>query len=285
MVGGTHCGQREHNEDCFLADSTRGLALVADGMGGYACGEVASDIVRQALQQGEEYEPLPVLIKRADDLIRQAVLEDPEKTGMGSTVVAFRACDTSYQLAWVGDSRAYLWDGQLKQLTRDHSHIELLLSRALINEAEAACHPKKHVITQAVGACTDKELQVDTLEGRLARGEQILLCSDGLIDQLSDGELAAILAAAETPQLAIDQLIAAALEAGARDNITAVLVTALQGRSANHVAPVAIASPGGERIRPPVTQVDGRFFAKAWGRLSWLALTVLLVAVVAWFWL
>ena len=239
--GGTHPGRRKHNEDCFAVDDTLGLGLVADGMGGYACGEVASCMVKDTVVDAmNQQQGLSEAIVRAHFSVKDACVEDPTKQGMGSTVIAAKAHENDYEIAWVGDSRAYLWDGQLKQITRDHSYIESLIETGEITPEEALSHPNKNLITQAVGAAGQGGLEVSVIHGRLADGQTLLLCSDGLVDELTDIEIARIIDGFETSQAAIDPLIDAAVEAGGRDNITVVMATAQGGTADSSLEPEVI---------------------------------------------
>ena len=227
FFGGTHKGNRKHNEDCFAANNELGLGLVADGMGGYACGEVASDLVRKTLVDAlVQKQGLSEAIVRAHYLIRAEAKQDENKKGMGSTVVAAKAQGNDYEIAWVGDSRAYLWDGALKQITRDHSYVESLLVAGSISLEEARTHPNRNLITQAVGAAGEEGLEVSTINGRLAPGDVLLLCSDGLVDEVPDVEIAKMISRAQDSSRLVDQLIGAAFQAGGRDNISVVLAVA-----------------------------------------------------------
>lgn len=227
IIGATDPGRREHNEDSFVADSSLGFGLVADGMGGYACGEVASDLVQQTVHQAVKSDvDLSEAIRSAHDIVIDSANADPSKKGMGSTVVAVIFADTDYTIAWVGDSRAYVWDqlaGSLKQVTRDHSYVEALLSSGAISAQEALNHPHKHLITQAMGVAGEDGLVIDSVKGRLAAGQKLILCSDGLVDEVEDREIAHILATTDSPDEAVNKLILTAVNAGGRDNITVVM--------------------------------------------------------------
>ena len=226
VAGATHTGIREHNEDTMVVDEALGFGLVADGMGGYACGEVASEIVKSTLYEAvANQEGLVEAIARAHASIREAVQEDKSKTGMGSTVVAIKFSGSDYEIAWVGDSRAYLWDGELKQISRDHSYVESLVSSGAISIDEAMDHPNKNLITQAVGAAANDGLEIGLVQGRLGAGQQILLCSDGLVDEVKDADIAHLLNVAQPMEQTLEQLVSAALEGGGRDNITVVLMS------------------------------------------------------------
>lgn len=147
------------------------------------------------------------------------------QSNMGSTVVAMRLeGDNAYEISWVGDSRAYLFDGELRQLTRDHNPVSELLARGEITPEQAASHPQRHVLNQSMGVSGSIVVQPSIVSGRLLTGQQILLCSDGLTNELDDDSIRAELAHHSTLRDQIDALINAALRAGGRDNITAIVV-------------------------------------------------------------
>lgn len=223
--GATHVGQRHHNEDAYLLNPEQGLAVVADGVGGHQAGEVASAITCEVIQRevtaGHSIEEG---IRAANREVMAAVAQGRGKAGMASTVVVARFSDNDYELAWVGDSRGYLWDGQLKLLTRDHSYVQALLARGQITLAQARNHPRRNVIVQAIGLQDDSKLQVGVNCGRLEPGQVLLLCSDGLSDVLDSGELSDILAADRPLRERCEALVETAVNAGGRDNITVVLL-------------------------------------------------------------
>jgi protein phosphatase len=220
-------GVRAVNEDRFVAEPALGLAVVADGVGGRVAGGYASELLcRTLINSRYRNQSLAEGISRGHADILEESRADPLKQGMSSTVVAVAFDHYDYQLVWVGDSRAYLWDGQLKRLTRDHNYLESLLDAGDFSEEELLDHPEGHLITQAVGARNVDALRIDQLCGRLGQGQKLLLCSDGLSDELSEMAIASILCQAETDQQALDYLLSQALKAGGRDNITAVLVSA-----------------------------------------------------------
>ena len=169
----THSGLvRETNEDAFWADSTIRLWVVADGMGGHRAGEVASAIVikeiPRSIQNGKS---LSEAISVAHLAIRDAAARGEGGWNMGSTVVAARLEGLHYQIAWVGDSRAYLWNGvELLRLTKDHSYVQLLLDKGLISEEEVYSHPSRNLIAQGlgVGGVDGETIKVDQVEGELS---------------------------------------------------------------------------------------------------------------------
>jgi protein phosphatase len=218
---------REHNEDNLRSLPEKGLWLIADGMGGNEAGEVASALVIETvpnlLNQGLG---LKEALLQTHYRVHRAVKDGLGERGMGSTAVALQLNAESYEIAWVGDSRAYLWNGSsLIRLTRDHSLVQQLLDSGKISQEEAEKHPQRNVITQALGAAM-KEVRVDTVKGHLAKGDRILLCSDGLNSELSDYEIAVILSRETSCQELSDRLVEAAIAKRGSDNISVVLVNA-----------------------------------------------------------
>ncbi|WP_019529446.1 PP2C family protein-serine/threonine phosphatase [Dasania marina] len=213
---------RDHNEDAILADANAKLWVVADGMGGHACGEVASAIVLKTIKASAKIgQGLVESIQKAHADVKAAAESNINAKGMGSTVVAMSYTGNSYTVAWVGDSRAYrLRKQKLQLLTRDHSYLELLKDNGLTEEA-AREHPKRNIIVQAVGV---GELSPDTVEGEFKSGDRYLLCSDGLNDELADDEIETILNSEQnTPEL-IDTLVERALHHGGRDNVSVIVI-------------------------------------------------------------
>ncbi len=209
----SHVGlRRQLNEDTYYGDGELGLWLVADGMGGHACGEVAT--------------PLPQAIRIADEEIIRASRRRNDSLPMGTTVVAARVQGHRFEVAWVGDSRAYLWrDGKLAQLSQDHSYVQELIAQGSLTVEQARAHPHRNVVTQALGVTDPAHLNVATMTGELRPGMQLLLCSDGLTEEVDDRSLAQTLAQADcSAQECVDTLVAAALDGGGSDNITALLV-------------------------------------------------------------
>ena len=219
---------RSHNEDCFRTEPELGLWLVADGMGGHKGGETASaiaaDFIVDKIKAGE---PLEKSIAQAHHAIKQASKEGKGPEGMGTTVVALRIENNTYEISWVGDCRAYLWDGlTLKQLTKDHSYVQHLVDTGVISLSESANHPYQDVLIQALGAADIENVNVETINQQFHQNEQILMCSDGLTKEVSDQGIAETLALGLEEQKKVDLLIQTALKNGGRDNITVMLVSA-----------------------------------------------------------
>ncbi|WP_187276389.1 protein phosphatase 2C domain-containing protein [Parahaliea maris] len=230
--GASHVGQRKHNEDAYLLDAPQSLAVVADGVGGHQAGEVASAITCEVIQRevnaGRSIEDG---IRAANREVMAAVAQGRGKAGMASTVVVARFSDSDFELAWVGDSRAYLWDGQLKLLTRDHSYVQALLAKGQITLAQARNHPRKNVIVQAIGLQEDDKLEVGINCGRLSPGQVLLLCSDGLSDVLDSSVMSEILGSDRPLRDRCETLVETAVRAGGRDNITVIVLPGVAAHS------------------------------------------------------
>ncbi len=222
----THTGLvRANNEDSYLYLPEYQLWAVADGMGGHEGGEVASAIaissLKTAIASGQD---LIAAIQYSHHAIEQAARDGLGAAGMGSTIVAIQIKNDIYKIAWVGDSRAYLYRSALTCLTKDHSYIQRMLDQGLISDSEIENHPYKNVITQALGE-TDKPITVDRVEGKLQDGDIFLLCSDGLSGKVSAHNIARVLGKpAETLSEKARCLVQQALDAGGDDNITLILL-------------------------------------------------------------
>ncbi len=223
----SHVGlRREHNEDTYYADAELGLWLVADGMGGHEHGEVASALARDTVvREISEGAPLAQAVQRADEEIIHHSSKKAEALPMGTTIAAIRMQAGDYEICWVGDSRVYMWNGELKQLSQDHSYVQELISQGAITHEQARTHPHRNVVTQALGVTDPQSLRVETIRGTLAPGIQILLCSDGLTEEVDDKDIATVLARQDlSAQECVDHLILAALDGGGSDNVTVILI-------------------------------------------------------------
>lgn len=224
----SHVGlRRELNEDTYYGDAELGLWLVADGMGGHDSGEVASALARDAIvREVRAGKPLAEAILRAnEEIIRQSRRRN-ESMPMGTTVVAVRVSPAHrFELAWVGDSRAYLWNGRLQQVSSDHSYVQELIDQGQITPEQARSHPYRNVVTKALGVTEPDKLNIETVTGELRLGMGILLCSDGLTEEVDDGMIAKAVAQKDiSAQECVDHLVAAALDGGGSDNVTVVLL-------------------------------------------------------------
>ena len=234
--------QRSNNEDTVFASAKTGLWIVADGMGGHAAGEVASaivtDTVHRHVLQGCD---LVSAIQKSHDEILSASRAGVGGHGMGSTVVALLSRGLRYEVCWVGDSRAYLYnpapatqtgdentwgqaDAALRQLTTDHSYVQMLYQSGAISAAEMQNHPEKNIITQCLGSVELEQVEVDRVCGDWPPNSLILLCSDGLSDVVRAAELTQILSADISLKDKADWLVQAALDGGGKDNITVLLI-------------------------------------------------------------
>jgi PPM family protein phosphatase len=239
--GATHAGKvRANNEDALLVGEGRDetLFVVADGIGGFEAGEVASRIAVDVLKELAPGASFEAAISEANRRILVAGRGDERLSGMGTTVVAVRFGGTRdepvAQVAHVGDSRAYLLrGGSLRPVTEDHSLVAELVRSGDLTRDQAAEHPQKNLITRALGA--DEEVEVDTAVLPVEAGDRFLLCSDGLSDMIPETRLGEILAEAPgDPEKPARSLVSAALDAGGADNVT-VIVVDVKAETAPHV--------------------------------------------------
>jgi PPM family protein phosphatase len=216
--------QRQGNEDSFFVRAP--LFVVADGMGGAQAGEVASEMAVESfdggLPDGSPAEGLVNVIEGANRRIHDRSRADAQRAGMGTTVTAAYVGEKEVTVAHVGDSRAYLLrDSDLIRLTRDHSLVGELVARGKLTEEQAETHPQRSVITRALGPEPDVQVDVQVYQAR--GGDLFMLCSDGLTSMVPEGRVKPILEGGGSLERVGRELIAAANEAGGRDNITVVL--------------------------------------------------------------
>ena len=221
--GRTHPGRRGGpNEDVIGWDEASNFWFVADGMGGHASGDVASRIVKETLLGEALTLSLVDAIRKAHETVAATAKTNTAYDNMGSTVVATRIVERQAEIAWVGDSRAYLWrDGALTQVTRDHSYLEVLRVQENLSEEQLRGHPNRNLVTRTLGIGTPEP---SLAKVPLHRGDWLLLCSDGLNDELEDREIAEVLRTHPELEKATEALIEAALAKGGRDNVSAVVV-------------------------------------------------------------
>lgn len=205
------------------------LFIVADGMGGHNAGEYASKLTVETMvreiAESEETDTVKLLggaIDSANALIRRKAAEAPGMEGMGTTVVAAVCTDDRLQIANVGDSRLYIVNKEIRQITRDHSLVEEMVRAGTISKAEARVHPDKNIITRAVGAIDEVEPDYFTVE--LKEGDLVLMCTDGLTNMLEDEEIRMIVDGARDIVEKTQALVEAANANGGRDNISVVLI-------------------------------------------------------------
>lgn len=228
----THVGKvRTHNEDSYADLPERLLWSVADGMGGHAVGDVASQMVVNALKKLSIPDNLEKYIDRVSDCLQtvnQQLLEEAIKRHeslIGSTVAVLLAYEDRCACIWAGDSRIYLSrDGRLIQLSRDHNQLEELIAQGLLTRDQATDYASGNAITRAIGA--KDQLELDTEIREVKDGDMYLLCSDGLTNEVSKDEIATELARGNCERIC-DNLLQSALQRGAHDNITIVVASAI----------------------------------------------------------
>lgn len=219
----TDPGHREgENEDSIGWDVDKQIWLVADGMGGHAAGSTASGIAKTSLLAADPEKPTETQLVGAHEAIVAAAEENSECAGMGSTAVVAKLRGSTAEISWVGDSRAYLWrNDRLQQLSRDHSFIEVLRAQGSLTEEQLRADPRGNLVTQTLGLGEPKPSVLTT---RLRFGDWILLCSDGLNDEVDDAQIAEILAGHHEVAAAVDELVEVALKNGGRDNTSVIVV-------------------------------------------------------------
>jgi serine/threonine protein phosphatase PrpC len=224
---------RAGNEDNYLMIPDEGAYIVADGMGGHAAGEVASEmavriVARELVGAAEDphdaaSERMRGALRTANDQIFQRTVEEQDKRGMGTTVTAMLVNGPKYLIGQVGDSRAYiLRDDRFEQLTKDHSYVQEQVDAGYLTPEQARVHPYSNVITRCVGA--NEDVWPDVYAGTLHENDLYLLASDGLTGMLEDHEVAEILMRDTDLEQKLEELIADGNARGGLDNITAVLV-------------------------------------------------------------
>lgn len=221
----SHTGRiRSHNEDCMGVFPEYGLYLVADGMGGYEGGDVASqiavDMTNNAIGAGQS---LREALVQADRAITTAVSSGEGRPGMGTTIVALKIDGETFHIAWVGDSRAYCINNGITRLSRDHSVVQELIDHGAIDENEARSHPRRNVITRALGNIKGDPDKIDEVTGTLCEKDTFVLCTDGLHGLVPDVVIEKIINSHADPQAAADVLLQAALDAGGTDNISVIV--------------------------------------------------------------
>ena len=220
---------RDHNEDSFFTGPHAGVWVVADGMGGHDAGDFASQTITGEMESlgfsisaGDLQARFMERLGRAHQRIRDHSASLGGST-VGATLVGLLIYEDSYACIWSGDSRIYrVRNGQLEQLTRDHTEVRELLDAGMISADEAESWPRKNVITRAIGVSDAPNC--DVISGQVRPGDIFLLCSDGLTEHNSDADLADGLLSGQSPQQTCEALIEQTLDRGAKDNVTAIVV-------------------------------------------------------------
>ena len=234
---------RNNNEDSVVIEESHGLLVLADGMGGYNAGEIAStmatsfintEMSRWLTEVGTQVQPrdvcraIQICVDNANLEILNAAISNPAYAGMGTTLVVCAFLQTTLVVGHVGDSRCYrLRGGQFQAITRDHSLLQEQIDAGLVTPEEAANSSIKNLVTRALGVEVPVLLEVNAFE--VEAGDQYLLCSDGLTDMLSDAVIAKIMASNHPFNRKADLLIDAANEHGGRDNISVILAGTRSG--------------------------------------------------------
>ena len=251
---------RTNNEDSFLETDT--LFAVADGMGGHAGGEVASSVAVAALRDHAEptVDGLVKGVRYANRAVWARADDEPDLKGMGTTMTALAVVpaeggdgDGSERLviAHVGDSRAYRFhDGELTQVTEDHSLVEDLVREGRLSPEEARTHPLRNIVTRALG--NQPDVEVDVFEVEPYRSDRFVLCSDGLFDEIDEDRIAAVLRRLDDPHDAAAELVRLANEQGGRDNITVVVVDVVDDGGKSEAASAALAADPATTMHRPV---------------------------------
>lgn len=251
---------RQGNEDSGYAGPR--LLMVADGMGGHAAGELASAIAVATIADLDmtdvgQSEVLASLAESIDDVgttISETITIDTDLTGMGTTVTGMYWLGGRIAIVHVGDSRAYLLrDGQLQQLTHDHTFVQTLVDSGRITEDEAAVHPRRSLLMRALDGTTPVEADLSVREARI--GDRYMLCTDGLSGVVRDSELTWILATGD-PTGCVTRLVDTALERGAPDNVTVVVADVVDGDEEPYGGvPVVVGAAGEPRVRQRLPRV------------------------------
>lgn len=235
---------RQQNEDDFCADEN--LFVVADGMGGHNAGEVASALAIATVRSGARggiftAAQFRELVQQANTAIYTASLDDSTQSGMGTTLTALAVVpgeEPAVLVANVGDSRTYLFrNNALTRISVDHSYVQELVNEGIITPEEARVHPRRNIVTRAMGI--DRNVQVDVFQQLVRTGDRLLLCSDGLVDEVSDADIAQILREHTNPQETAEALVLVANANGGRDNTTVIVVDVVDDISEPVVLPTA----------------------------------------------
>jgi protein phosphatase len=278
----TDTGQvRANNQDAILVAEP--VFAVADGMGGHAAGEIASQVAIESLQDDDasNLAALEAAVRRANRAVWERASDDPELRGMGTTlcVVALAPAgpdaegtsDERILVANVGDSRVYQFhDGDITQITDDHSLVEDLVREGRLSHEEARSHPQRNILTRVLG--NEPDVEVDAWEIVPQRGDRYLLCSDGLFNEVEDERIASVLRRLTDPEDAAHELVALANQHGGRDNVSVVVVDVVDDddRAAAASAALATDAPGATvASKPPHTSAIPAVAAPAPPAASW----------------
>lgn len=233
--GNTDIGISRHtNQDYYYVSTDPvgnlpNIFMVADGMGGHKAGDVASreavDIIVKDIQTSNVKDPVSIMekaIEKANEGLLNEAYGKPELEGMGTTLVMATVCDDIVYIANIGDSRLYVVGDEIRQITRDHSFVEAMVSLGKLDKKSAKNHARKNVLTRALGV--EKGTAADFFEIKNHKKNRILMCSDGLTNMVDDEEIKSIVMGEENIKDAVDKLIEKANSNGGTDNITSILI-------------------------------------------------------------
>lgn len=218
---------RAINEDNYAIIEECGLFVVCDGMGGHSRGDLASRLAVETVQRlASSMINMEEMVRSTHARIREVAYNNEGASGMGTTIVLVRIIDREYEAVWVGDSRLYIWDQiRLHQVSVDHTYVQELLDSGLITYSEFLHHPQKHLLTSSLGASTDDDLIISTRTGFISSHDTLLLCSDGITNEISEQQIIDVLSADYMDnQEKARELVASANKYGGHDNSTALVV-------------------------------------------------------------
>jgi len=275
---------RQQNEDAFHAEEN--LYIVADGMGGHNAGEVASALAVSTVRSGARMgirtaDQFRELVQQANTAIYTASLDDSTQSGMGTTftgVAVIPGEEPRILIANVGDSRTYLFrSGALTRLSVDHSYVQELVNEGIITPEEARVHPRRNIVTRAMGI--DRFVQVDVFSHLVRTGDRLVLCSDGLVDEVADIDIARVLTEHSDPQDTAEALVLVANANGGRDNTTVIVLDILDDIS----APIVFDEPDNTQPIPTVVGAPPKPAKKKFPvgvALFWSALVAIIFGVI-----
>jgi serine/threonine protein phosphatase PrpC len=276
---------RQQNEDAFHAEEN--LYIVADGMGGHNAGEVASALAVATVRSGARLgirttDQFRELVQQANTAIYTASLDDSTQSGMGTTLTAAAVVpgeEPRILIANVGDSRTYLFrGGMLSRLSVDHSYVQELVNEGIITPEEARVHPRRNIVTRAMGI--DRSVQVDVFSHLVRTGDRLVLCSDGLVDEVADTDIARVLTEHTDPQETAEVLVMVANANGGRDNTTVIVLDILDDIS----APIVLDEPDETHQMLTVPEIQPELVKKKSVRvgmiLFWSAFAAIILGVI-----
>jgi protein phosphatase len=276
---------RQQNEDAFHAEEN--LYIVADGMGGHNAGEVASALAVATVRSGARLgirttDQFRELVQQANTAIYTASLDDSTQSGMGTTLTAAAVVpgeEPRILIANVGDSRTYLFrGGMLSRLSVDHSYVQELVNEGIITPEEARVHPRRNIVTRAMGI--DRSVQVDVFSHLVRTGDRLVLCSDGLVDEVADTDIARVLSEHTDPQETAEVLVMVANANGGRDNTTVIVLDILDDIS----APIVLDEPDETHQMLTVPEIQPELVKKKSVRvgmiLFWSAFAAIILGVI-----